>query len=200
MNFAEDMQNILRLSAAQRGVFSVSDLKTLTAERHDSAFQRRIDALLAAGVLRRFARGWYVTPSFDAPTLSQRIAPGSVVSFGTVLADELLIGAFPRNQITATWARKTRSRQGLGLQLLHLQIAEPLNFGFEVKDGLRYATPEKAVLDVLYFHQRGRKYVFDIYSDIDYSRLDSRRLQAYLLNYQNPKFVRFATDLLGVAQ
>jgi len=52
------------------------------------------------------------------------------------------------------------------------------------------------VFDVLYFHLRGRRYSFDIYSDIDLARLKKKRLSDYLTRYRNPKFVSFTTGLL----
>jgi len=147
-------------------------------------------------VLRRFCRGFYVTESFDLPTLSQRIAPDSYVSFGTVLARELLIGPRPSRRVEAVKVGKSRTYAGLGYEVVHLHIAPHLAFGYEATDGVQFADTEKAVLDVLYFHLRGRRYPFDIYSGIDFDKLDRVRLDSYLKLYRNPKFVTFARGLL----
>ncbi len=61
---------------------------------------------------------------------------------------------------------------------------------------MAWADPEKAVLDTLYFHLRGRRYVFDIYSDLAIEKLDMDRVRTYLKRYRNPRFVSFATGLL----
>ena len=136
---------------------------------------------------------------FDLPTLSQRLAPASAVSFATVLARELLIGSVPERQLMATCPGKRSERyEGLGVEIVHLRVAEGLDFGFTIERGVRFALPEKAVLDVLYFHLRGRRYPFDIYSDIDFSRLDRARLDEFLERYRNPKFVSFVRGLLEV--
>jgi hypothetical protein len=194
-----DARRIAALARAQRGVFSKADLQTILAEPHAKAFQRRTRTLEADGVLRRFCRGWYVAESFDLPTLSQRLAPRSYVSFGTVLARELLIGARPERQLTAAKVGRTRTYAALGVEIVHVHIAPHLDFGHRPTDGVEVADAEKAVLDVLYFHLRGRQYPFDIYSDIDFTRLNAKRVRDYLGRYRNPRFVAFATKLVELA-
>jgi hypothetical protein len=48
-------------------------------------------------------------------------------------------------------------------------------------------------------HLRGRRYPFDVFSDIDPARLDRQRLETYLKRYRNPRFVAFARGVLGLA-
>lgn len=198
MNALADALIIQQLSPAQRGVFSKADLKTALAERHAAAFVRRVDSLVRGDVLRRFIRGWYVAETFDLATLSQRIGPGSCVSFGTVLARELLIGTKSERRIIATKVGPRRAYSGLGHEIVHVSIAAHLEFGCTTTDGVRRADPEKAALDTLYFHLRGRRYVFDVYSDVRYDRLDQARLTEYLSRYRNPRFVSFARRVLGM--
>ncbi len=196
MNAAADTEAIDRLAKGQRGVFSKADLQTLMADPHPASFVRRVNRLIDSGHLRGLSRGWYVAREFDLPTLSQRLAPDSYLSLSTVLARELLIGPRPDRQVTAVKTGVGRTYTGLGCEVVHLHIASHLSFGFQAKDGVRTADAEKAVLDVLYFHLRGRRYPYDIYSDIDYARLDRSRLRSYLVKYRNPRFVSFAAKIL----
>ena len=108
MNVVTDSQLITRLSEEQAGVFTTTDLRTALAERHPAAFGRRISQLLAHEVLFRFTRGFYVTTQFELPVLSQRIAPGSCISFDTVLARRLVIGTNPVRRVVATKIGRTR--------------------------------------------------------------------------------------------
>jgi hypothetical protein len=193
-----DAEQVLAVARAQRGVFSKADLQVLTAERHPAAFTRRVQALLRSGVLRRFVRGMYVAAEFDLPTLSQRLAPDSYVSFGTVLARHLLIGPSPDRQLLAATTGRGHRYRGLGIEIAHVHIGVHLDFGHTVVDGVRWADAEKAVLDTLYFHLRGRRFPFDVYSDVDVSRLDAGRLADYLSRFRNPKFVTFASRVLAV--
>lgn len=194
-----DSQLLTRLSAAQAGVFTTADLRTALGEPHPAAFTRRLRALQAHGVLFRFTRGFYVTEEFELPVLSQRIAPESCISFETVLAQRLIIGTNPVRRVVASKVGRTRRYAARGFEIEHVGISESLAFGCENVDGIRYTNSEKAVLDVLYFHLRGRRYAFDIYSDINLNKLDLDRMREYLERYRNPKFVVFASRVLGLA-
>lgn len=150
-------------------------------------------------MLRRFLRGFYVAEEFDLATLSQRLAPESYVSFANVLSRDLLIGPRPERQVMAVRAGRNRTYRGFGFEIVHLGLAPHLFFGYEARDGIRFADAEKALLDTLYFHLRGQRYVFDPFSDVDTSRLDPVRLQDYLGRYRNPRFVTFARHALGLS-
>lgn len=196
MKLLQDSRAIGALANDQRGVFSTGDLEVALQDRHPASFARRVRALIEAGDLRRFLRGWYVTEQFDLPTLSQRLAPASYISFGNVLARSLLIGPRPDRQVMAARVGRSRRYGALGYGIVHLSIAPHLDFGHSSIEGVRWADSEKATLDVLYFHLRGRRYIFDPFSDIDFSRLDRELLRSYLARYRNPKFTSFVNSVL----
>jgi hypothetical protein len=196
MNAISDSRLVGRLAKVQAGVFSTADLKTALAEPHPAAFGRRVRDLIAHNVLFRFSRGFYVAEEFALPMLSQRIAPDSCISFETVLARNLVIGTSPDRRVVATKLGRTRRYQARGFEIEHVGISAGLLFGCEPTDGVRYADVEKAVLDVLYFHLRGRRFAFDIYSDMHLTKLDLGRVREYLKCYRNPKFVAFAQRVL----
>jgi len=196
MNAIANAQLLRRFDAEQRGVYSKADLQTVFGEQHPAAFVRRVNKLLDERILRRFCRGWYVGEAFDLPTLSQRLAPESYISFGTVLARELIIGTSPDRHIVAVKTGRPRRYACDGYVIEHVGVTEELLFGFSRINGIRYAEVEKALLDTLYFHLRGRRYPFDIYSDISLGKLDRERLHDYLKSYKNPKFVTFVKGLL----
>jgi hypothetical protein len=198
MKSMADSQRITQISEAQRGVFTTADLQVILAERHAAAFTRRVRALIEAGVLQRFSRGMYVREGFDVHTLSQRLAPDSYVSFGDVLARHLIIGTRPARQLLAAKSGRAHVYRGLGIEIVHVHIAPHLDFGHATENGVRWADAEKATLDTLYFHLRGRRYPFDVYSDLDTSRLDAARLEDYLTRFRNPKFVAFARGVLAL--
>jgi hypothetical protein len=192
----QDARSVAAWTEEQRGVFAKSDLQTILGEKHPAAFVRRVGALVEQHALRRFVRGWYVTERFDLPTLSQRLAPESYVSFGNVLAEQLVIGTRPARQVTAVKVGRTRTYKGLGVRIVHVGVTRPLFFGFQARDGVCYAVQEKAFLDSLYFHLRGRRYGFDVYGDIHHERLDRERIAEYLAHYRNPRFVAFVRNVI----
>lgn len=181
-----------------RGVFALSDLCNLLQTSNRGVLYRGLRDLEQAGVLSRFCRGIYVTTDFDPLVLSQRLCPDSYVSFGNALARHLLIGAVPRYRIRSAKPGPKRVYTNGEYRIEHLSLKPELAFGYETVDGVRIALPEKAVLDTLYLYRRGVRFSFDIYTDIDYGRLDRDLVQAYLGKYRNPVFVNYARRLTDV--
>jgi hypothetical protein len=138
-----------------------------------------------------------VTEGFDLATLSQRLAPESYVSFSTVLARNLIIGPSPEGRLVAVKVGRPRRYADGDDVIEHVSVTEDLLFGYSAIDGVRSADAEKAFLDTLYFHLRGRRYPFDIFSDMAVDRLDHDRVADYLARYRNPKFVVFAEGVLA---
>jgi hypothetical protein len=198
MKILQAVDTIREFSPALRGVFTLADLKAVFRARHLQTLYQQLRSLEAAGLLTRFARGIYVTEGFDPAVLSQTLCPASCISFESVLARRLVIGSGPGTRIRAVKPGKRRlySTPGVAVSVEHLGIREALCTGFVVEDGVRYATPEKALLDTLYFHSRGYAFNFDIYSDPDLQRLDMEKFLGYLQLYENPKFTTFVKGVI----
>jgi len=97
----EMAERVTVFSSGLRGVFSLADLRNLLQTENRSVFYRGLKALEQAGLLSRFCRGFYITPSFDPMVLSQRLCQDSYISFGNALARHLLIGSVSRYRIRA---------------------------------------------------------------------------------------------------
>ncbi len=191
------------LEPRHKGVFSTYDLTHLLAAPTPLQFSRRMQPFLKEGILRRFCRGYYVTANFDLTWLSQRLAPDSALSLGTVLAQSGLIGNIPQKTVYAVKIGKSRLYQSRFGAIVHLGYSSPsvgrrLWFGYTIgSQGIRSADREKAFLDTLYFYQSGHKFSFNIYSDIAVDKLDGKKLEGYLKRYKNPKFVTFVKGVLN---
>ena len=190
-------QRLQELSSQQGGVFSAADLKNLIDPINKASLYRILEQMLDAGVIRVFCRGFYVTKDFDIQVLSQRICADSYISFGTVLAKNLLIGSVPKYRLLAVKKGKTRVYENSNYRIEQLRIKPELFTGYENINGVNIATPEKAFLDTLYYYQKGMKFSFDIYSDIDYDGLDRKKLIEYLKLYKNKKYVKFVNGVIN---
>ncbi len=184
------------LAADMGGVFTSQDLRIILSPKHSNSFVLQIQKLVEAKILQRFARGIYVTKDFDLKVLSQRLAPSSYISFESVLSQHLMIGTQPENHIKAVKLGKRRQYRHPLASIIHLGIAESLFFGFHSKQGVQVADKEKAWLDTLYFYQKGQRFSFSVYSDINTDKLSRPLVQKYLSKYRNPKYRAFALGLL----
>lgn len=180
----------------QDGVFWLSDLKVMSDEASEATLYRKLAALVKAKVLIKVKRGLYATPTASLITISGRIEPDAYITTGTVLAQKAIIGSVPSRRVQAVKIGRPRTYQFEGGSIEHLSIAPKLFFGFISKNGIRFATPEKAFLDVCYFYYKGKRFSFDPASDINREDLDSGIIANYLKKY-DPRFITFFNRIWG---
>lgn len=198
MNKIIEYNNLISKNAeAMGGVYTFSDLAVILATQHRSLLPRRIHQLIEAGVLFRFAKGFYVRESFDFEQLAQRMYPTSYLSFESVLAERLVIASVPLKKLSVICPGQGRHATiASGEYRLEKAYIKPSYFfGFSQSAGVCKADVEKALIDVLYFYVKGRRTIFDIYSDINWDRIDQKKLMIYLDRYKNPKFVAMVREL-----
>ncbi len=180
---AVDVQKIQQFGAEVDGILTMSDLRVLFSSVSDAALFKKLKVFVREGQLVKVKKGFYALPAASLAAISQRIEPASYISTGTVLAREAIIGSIPARRIQAVKVGRPRTyRCDLGV-VEHLSIKSGLFFGYEVRDGIRYATPEKAFLDVCYFLFKGRTFSFDPVEDVSMDELDARLIRDYLAAY-----------------
>jgi hypothetical protein len=185
-----DLESLRKYANQLDGVLTLSDLRVLFSRYSDAAVYKKLEGLVRDGFFVKVKRGVYALPDASLVTVSQRLLRASYISTGTVLAKALVIGSVPARRVQAVKVGRPRIyRCAIGV-VEHLSVKSELFFGFEVRDGIRYATPEKAFLDVCYFLSKGRRFSFDPVRDVDLRVLNRDRLLAYLAAYDR-RFVSF---------
>lgn len=193
-NVLENAELLHKLSGEVQGVFTLSELSSLFNVTDFQKLQALIRQFINAGILARYCKGIYIAREFDAKVLSAKVRPNSYVTFGSALAAHRLIGTESPLLVSCVVPSKAAEYTG-SINLSFSRISQDLYFGFEFdENGVRIATPEKAVLDTLYFYQHGKKYYFNIFQDILFSALSREKLEAYLEKYNNPKFQSFVRN------
>ena len=180
------------------GVFSLPDIRTVFRDKSAEQTSRILTMLDGAGILKRFMRGFYYLPDkFDLCRLSQKTCPKSVISFEKVLSDNSLIDPVPVFEVSTVKPGPTRIYKDETYTIRHYSISPDLIFGFEYRNGVAFADSEKALIDLLYFYQKGRRPLVNLKSGIDYRRIDTNKFNAYIRKYRNPRFVSFARNCIG---
>lgn len=181
------------------GVFTTSDLYHLMGAQNPIANQRALKRFETGAVLERVRRGVYVAENFDAFRLVSVLFPEAYVSLDTVLNAAGLVNTIrPKRISIVTFRRKTGAVRARDMTIDVYSLSKELYFGFERdSDGVLKACPEKAFLDLLYFHTRGYTFLFDPVSEVDTDRLDQKRIERFLKKYRNPKFVKFVKGVLN---
>jgi len=186
-----EYQQLMALAPEQRGVFTLADFRVLYSRDSAPTRFRKLEKLVEAGELFRVKKGVYARPDADLRVVSQRIAPDSYLSLGTVLAEEGLIGSIPGRRVWAVRPGRPRQYSYAGGVIEHLSIDPDLCFGTVLREGLRRADAEKAFLDACYFQFKGRRLPFDLLEDVDREALNEERMSLYLKTFDK----RFQTYL-----
>lgn len=117
------------------------------------AANKVLTRLAEAGLVQRLFHGlWAIADAVDPLTLPDRLSAPypSYVSLQTALYHHGLISQIPAVVYAVTLGRTRRLTTAVGTFSLH-HVAPTLFGGFEVDgSGLKLATPEKALFDVLY--------------------------------------------------
>lgn len=176
------------------GVLTLADLKVAMGTLSEVTFYRHLRAMCSAGVLVKVKRGVYATPNASLSVVSSRIEPKSYVSTGTVLAACAMIGSIPAYRVQAVKVGRPRVFTCELGTIEYLSISPRLLMGYTESGGVKMATPEKAFLDVCYFHYKGRRFSFDIETDVHRASLDTELIKNYLSHYDQ-RFITFYENL-----
>ena len=191
-----DANKIVKWADDLDGVFTMPDLKVLFAERTEAALYKKLIGLIEEKLLVKVKRGLYATPTTSLAVISNRINPDAYISTGTVLARNMIIGSVPAYKLQAVKVGRPRIYKfDMGI-IEHLSIAPDLFFGFSLCDGLKYASSEKAFIDACYYRYKGKRFSFDLDSDINKEALDANLISHYLTKYDE-RFIRFFRNLWG---
>ncbi len=199
-NVIKIIEDINKYSIQMGGVFDKNDLLLCLnlSTANDDKFKRIIKILLKEKILFRFCRGFYITKNYNIEILSSKIDSTSYISCETILAKKCIIGPTRNNYITAisTKPRKREYSNDIGT-IKYLSIKKELSlFGVETAGNYKVANPEKAFIDTLYFYNKGCKFNFNIYEDINIELLNKKLILEYLKNYKNSKFKTFVKGIL----
>jgi predicted transcriptional regulator of viral defense system len=180
------------------GVFTDVDLQMIFPEKFVNSFYYKVRNLEKLGILKRFTRGFYVAEDFNLKCLSQKLCEDSYISFETVLAEHGLIGTYNSNQIRAVKIGRNRKYNYDKYSIEQVSLTKNLFKHFEIINGIKQATPEKAYLDCLYFYMKGMTFSFNVLTDVDTTLLNEKKLKKILSEYKNPQFVCFVENTLAL--
>lgn len=166
--------------------YTVADLEKVTGLRRNSLYVA-LKRWVAGGVIERVAQGIYLPMGslISMETLAAQLYIPNYLSFESALAGYGILNLIPYT-ITFATPRKTKKYLLRKQEVEFRQMARDLFFGFEMKNGIYIASPEKAFLDEFYLVARG-KVPLD-FDEIDTTKLSIKRLKDYSKPF--PPYVR----------
>jgi predicted transcriptional regulator of viral defense system len=144
---------LARLHLLNAPVFTTADASALLPQSRATA-AKTLQRLRESGLLLRLARGrWTFAAGIDPFAIPEYLAAPepAYVSLHSALYHHGMISQIPSVVYAVTLGRARRIRTPLGTVSFH-RVTPEFFFGFETvgRSGIKIATPEKALLDVLY--------------------------------------------------
>jgi predicted transcriptional regulator of viral defense system len=183
------MKGIELLKIFQRmnkSFYTIADLEKITGLSRNSLYIA-LERWKTQGFIERVGQGIYlpigITTSVE--NIASQLYIPNYLSFESALAKYGILNLIPYT-ITFATTRKTRKYTLRKQEIEFRQITPKLFFGFEMKNGIYIASPEKALLDEVYFVTRG-KATLD-FDEVDIEKLSRKTLQDYSKRF--PSYVQ----------
>ena len=169
------------LQALNKAFYTIADLEKITGLERGSlyvALKRWVDG----GVLERVSQGIYLPMGQNLPLekIAAQLYLPNYLSFESALYRHGILNMIPYTLTFATTRKSkkvTLRRHGVEFR----QISRELFFGFEMRNGIHIAVPEKALLDQIYFICRGK-------ASADWDEMNLKNLSADLIKDYSGRF------------
>jgi len=183
------MRGIELLKALQKinkPFYTIADLEKVTGLNRNSLYVA-LKRWVEGGIIERAAQGIYLPTGslISIETLAAQLYLPNYLSFESALSGYGVLNLIPYTLTFAT-PRKTKRYLLRKQEVEFRQINRDLFFGFEMKNGIYLASPEKAFLDQVYFLTRG-KAALD-FDEIDTRKLSMKKLKDYVKSF--PPYVK----------
>jgi predicted transcriptional regulator of viral defense system len=177
MESLEITEIIKKLNSKEIPLFNLDELGgTLNIDNRQSLY-KRVSRLGKKGILKMLTKGKYayaLKETNDFVTANFMYQP-SYISMQSALSLHSIMTGFSY-QITSLTPRKSKNIIIKDKTFSYSKINPKLFWGFENKDGFLIATPEKALLDYIYFAGKGLNNLD--WDEIDIGSLDKKLLLA----------------------
>lgn len=165
------------LQRVNKPFYTIADLEKITSLPRESLYVA-LQRWEGGGIIERVTQGVYVPmgSNISLENVAAQLYIPNYLSFESALAKYGVLNLIPYTLTFAT-TRKTRRYTLRNQEIEFRQISAELFFGFEMKNGMYIALPEKAFLDEVYFVARG-KTTLD-FDEVDIKKLSSKTLKDY---------------------
>ena len=168
-------ETIKLLHSKEIPLFSLNELGCIWGVENRQTLYKKIQRLEKNKILKKLIKGKYLflLKSAGDFTIANFLYQPSYVSMESALSFYSIITGFPY-QITSITIKKPKEFTVDGKDYSYSRISTSLFWGWEKKENFLIATPEKALLDYVYFAQRGLR-------NLDWGEIDTTGLNMDLL-------------------
>jgi predicted transcriptional regulator of viral defense system len=177
------------LQKINKPFYTIADLEKITSLSRNSLYVA-LRRWKVGGIIERVAQGIYIPMGSNIPleNVAAQLYLPNYLSFESALARFGILNLIPYTLTFAT-TRKTRKYTFRKQEVEFRQISSELFFGYEMKNGMNIALPEKAFLDEIYFVVRGK-------ATLDFDELDLKKLSRKALKDNSKRFPTYVQNFI----
>lgn len=171
------------------GLLTKNDLQRIFGIANENTAYKLLQRLTKKGVVERIRGGLYAVVDANTPvfTIANAAYGPSYISLETALSRHGILSQIPLIQTSVTVKKHYEFTFHQTYEYVH--IAPQLFFGFVKEQSYVIATPEKALVDLMYLASKGlRSAPLD---ELEYSRLNRKSLVAYCKQVHSKQFQRY---------
>jgi len=170
-----------KLKKINKDYYTLSDFTKISKQRRE-VLKVILYRLVKSGKLIRVQRNFYILPEkvSEIEKIANQIYYPSYLSFESALALWGILSQIPYNLTFAT-ILKPKSLIFENRKIEYRKLKKELFFGYNFKNGLYLAEPEKALLDTFYLASLGKLKIN--FSQLDYLKIDKKKFLNWLKKY-----------------
>lgn len=177
------------LQKINKPFYTIADLEKITNFTRNSLYVA-LKRWLTGGIIERVAQGIYIPMggNISLENVAAQLYIPNYLSFESALAKYGILNLIPYVLTFAT-TRKTKKYTLQKQEIEFRQISPELFFGYEMRNGIYIASPEKAFMDQVYFVTRGK-------ATLDFDELDVKKLSSKTLKDYSKKFPSYVQSYI----
>jgi predicted transcriptional regulator of viral defense system len=163
-----------KLNLLNKTFYTVNDILTITKQSRQTA-RVALSRLVKRGGLQRLIKNIYAPKNkvADLEAIAEQLDTTSYLSFESALSRYGILSQVPY-AVTLATAKKSKVFDVGEQQIVYRKIKPELFGEYVLENNLRIATPEKALLDILYLISRGK--AFMALDELDLSVINKKLL------------------------
>lgn len=186
---------IFLLEETERKLFTTGDLKKLLKIEKDNTLYKMIEGLIKEKILICLCKGKYLYRNARPHEfeIANFLYSPSYISFESSLSFYNILVQVPYSVTSATPLRNTVISPD-NKEYIYSHVDPKVYFGYKRENTFLIATPEKALVDLLYLTSKGLKRI-DI-EDLDLSQIDRKEFYFILGKISNKLLTNFAKKVI----
>lgn len=173
----DKIEILKKLDSFDKAYFTTADFRKLFPSEKEG-FTTFLKRLVDKEVLIRLAKGVFAVrgKGWEIERVANQLYYPSYLSFATILGRTGILNQIPYSLTFATPRKSKRITLG-GVDVIYSQLKPELYFGYELKQGMNTAEPEKALLDQLYLVSLGKGSLD--FEELNLTDLDKKKFLSY---------------------